>query len=55
MSGAAVVAGGLVLGVVRAHNLAEGGASLSITPITAIDNLTPELAATIWTALVLQL
>ncbi|SHN86252.1 Tetratricopeptide repeat-containing protein, partial [Geodermatophilus obscurus] len=51
MSGAAVVAGGLVLGVVRAHNFAEGGASLSVTPITAIDDLPSAVASALWTAL----
>lgn len=51
MSGAGIVVNGLVLGVVRAHNLAEGGTSLSATPITALDDLPYDLARPIWDAL----
>ncbi len=43
MSGAGVVTGDLVIGVVRSHNLAAGGQSVTVTPITAVDNLPPEL------------
>ena len=39
MSGAAVVAGDLVVGVVRSHNIAAGGQSLTVTPVTAVDQL----------------
>ena len=39
MSGAVVVAGGLVAGVVRSHNMAAGGQSLTVTPVTAVDQL----------------
>lgn len=51
MSGAGIVVGGLVLGVIRAHNFAEGGASLSATPITAIDELPADVSRTMWDAL----
>jgi Trypsin-like peptidase domain len=39
MSGAGVVAGNLVIGVVRSHNLAAGAQSLTVTPLTALDRL----------------
>lgn len=39
MSGAVVVACDLVIGVVRSHNLAKGGQSLTVTPITALERL----------------
>lgn len=39
MSGAVVVAGSLVIGVVRSYNLAADGQSLTVTPVTAIDDL----------------
>ena len=51
MSGAVVVADDLVIGVVRSHNITEGGGSLSVTPISAIDQLRPELRDRIWEAL----
>jgi KAP family P-loop domain len=51
MSGAAVLAGELVLGVVRSHNLAEGGQSLTVTPLTAIDSLPHEIRERFWAAL----
>lgn len=41
MSGAVVVVGHLVIGVVRGHNLAAGGQSLTITPLTALSQLPP--------------
>ncbi|GAB2580175.1 tetratricopeptide repeat protein [Kribbella endophytica] len=52
MSGAAVVtAHGLLVGVVRSHNLAEGSSSLSVTSLGSIDDLPPETAARFWSAL----
>src|SRR6266566_4058924 len=51
MSGAVVVADGWVIGVVRSHNLAEGGGSLAVTPISAIDLLPPELRDRMWESL----
>ena len=51
MSGAGVVAGGFLVGVVRSHNLATGGQSLTVTPLTAIGQLPPELQHTFWEAL----
>jgi hypothetical protein len=43
MSGAGVVTTDLIVAVVRSHNLAAGGQSLTITPITAIGLLPVEL------------
>ena len=43
MSGAAVVAGGLVIGVVRSYNLAADGQSLTVTPLTAINDLPDDI------------
>ena len=51
MSGAVVVAGDLVIGVVRSHNLAAGGQSLTVTPLTAIDSLPAGLRRQFWQAL----
>ncbi len=51
MSGAVVVAGDLVIGVVRSHNLAAGGQSLTVTPVTAIDQLPAALRRRFWDAL----
>ena len=52
MSGAVVVtADDVVVGVVRSHAFAEGGRSLTVTPLEAIDRLPTPLAATIWDAL----
>ena len=53
MSGAAVVTvtDDLVIGVVRSHNPAEGGGSLAVTPIGAIDRLRPEVRDKMWLAL----
>ena len=48
MSGAGVVAGNLVVGVVRSHNLAGGGQSLTITPLTAVDELPGGLGKQFW-------
>jgi tetratricopeptide (TPR) repeat protein len=42
MSGAGVMTRGLLVGVVRSHNLAAGGHSLTITPITSISDLPAE-------------
>ena len=51
MSGAVVVAGDLVVGVVRSHNLAAGGQSLTVTPVTAVDQLPGETREKVWDAL----
>ena len=51
MSGAVVVAGDLVIGVVRSHNLAAGGQSLTVTPVTAIDQLPAAVRQRFWDAL----
>jgi hypothetical protein len=52
MSGAAVTHEGAVLGVVRSLNLAEDGRSLTITPLTNLDQLQDrELARKFWEAL----
>ena len=52
MSGAVVMADGLVVGVVRSTNLAADGQSLTVTPLTAIDDLPdPEQRQTFWAAL----
>ncbi len=51
MSGAVVVADNLVVGVVRSHNLAAGGQSLTVTPVTAIDLLPDEIRRRFWDAL----
>lgn len=51
MSGAGVVAGNVVIGVVRSHNLAAGGQSLTVTPLTAIDGLPEESRRRLWEAL----
>jgi len=51
MSGAAVAAGSLVIGVVRSHNLAAGGQSLTVTPLTGINDLPPRLRDRFWAAL----
>ena len=51
MSGAGVVASGMVVGVVRSHNLAAGGQSLTITPLSALDLLPPSRLRQFWDAL----
>ena len=51
MSGAGVVASGLLVGVVRSHNLAAGGQSLTVTPLTAIGELPAGRARQFWDAL----
>ena len=51
MSGAGVVAGDLIVGVVRSHNLAEGPQSLTVTPLTAIDLLPSDRGRPLWEAL----
>jgi hypothetical protein len=51
MSGAGVVAGNLVIGVVRSHNLAAGGQSLTVTPVTAVDQLPAGVREQFWDAL----
>jgi hypothetical protein len=51
MSGAAVVVGELVIGVVRSHNVAEGGLSLTVTPLTAIESLPREIKKKFWASL----
>ena len=42
MSGAAVVVADMVIGVVRSYNLAAGGQSLTVTPLTALERLPAE-------------
>lgn len=39
MSGAAVAVADMVIGVVRSYNLAAGGQSLTVTPLTALERL----------------
>jgi hypothetical protein len=51
MSGAGVVVDDLVIGVVRSHNLAAGGQSLTVTPLTALEQLPAELRQQFWAAL----
>jgi len=51
MSGAAVVSGGLVIGVVRSHNVASGGNSLTVTPLAKIDTLPEPIRRLLWEAL----
>jgi tetratricopeptide (TPR) repeat protein len=51
MSGAVVTAGGMVLGVVRSHNLAAGGRSLTVTPVTAVERLPEDDVTRFWAAL----
>jgi Trypsin-like peptidase domain len=51
MSGAVVFTSDVVLGVIRSHNLAEGGGSLTVTPLRAIDQLPADLRHRFWTAL----
>jgi hypothetical protein len=51
MSGAGVIASGLVVGVVRSHNLAAGGHSLTVTQVTAVDELPDWLRNRFWDAL----
>ena len=51
MSGAVVIADALVVGVVRSHNMAAGGQSLTVTPVTAVDQLTGPIRQRFWDAL----
>jgi Caspase domain/TIR domain len=51
MSGAVVLADDLVIGVVRSQNLATGGNSFSVTPVTAIDQLPDKLQRQFWETL----
>jgi hypothetical protein len=51
MSGAVVVSRDLAFGVVRSHNIAEGGQSLTITPLSAIFQLPAADAGRLWAAL----
>lgn len=51
MSGAVVVANDLVIGVVRSANLAADGRSLTVTPLTAIDDLAEDQRRAFWEAL----
>jgi Tfp pilus assembly protein PilF len=51
MSGAVVVTGQLAVGVVRSHNLAAGGQSLTVTPLTAIDQLPTAVRQQFWAEL----
>jgi hypothetical protein len=52
MSGAVVVTpDDLIVGVIRSHNLAEGGQSLTVTPLDAIDTLPEPVSELYWAAL----
>ena len=51
MSGAVVIAGDLVVGAVRSHNMAAGGQSLTITPVTAVEQLPEPTRQRFWDAL----
>ena len=51
MSGAGVLTGDLLIGVIRSHNLAAGGQSLTITPITSISDLPAGIRQQFWDAL----
>lgn len=48
MSGAGVVCGESVIGVVRSHNVAVGLNALTVTPLTALDLLPPEVRKRFW-------
>src|SRR3954468_20085265 len=51
MSGAAVFARDQLVGVVVAHHLAEGAASLTVAPFDRLDRLDPASRARFWTLL----
>jgi tetratricopeptide (TPR) repeat protein len=52
MSGSGLVTpDDLLVGVIRSHTLAEGGRSLTVTPLDAISTLPAELAGRFWAAL----
>jgi hypothetical protein len=52
MSGAGIITSDdLLLGVIRSHTLTEGGRSLTVTPLEAINTLPSNTARAIWTAL----
>jgi len=51
MSGAGVLTGEVLIGVVRSHNLAAGGQSLTITSITSISELPAGIRQQFWDAL----
>jgi hypothetical protein len=51
MSGAVIVAGARIIGVVRGHARAAGVGSLTFTPLAAIDLLPRQTAAGLWAAL----
>ncbi|MFF8939249.1 tetratricopeptide repeat protein [Streptomyces paradoxus] len=51
MSGAGVVCGETVVGVVRSHNVAAGQNSLTVTPLTALELLPPQARKTFWAML----
>ena len=51
MSGAVVTTDDLVLGVVRSHNVAGDGRSLTVTPVTAVDQLPDGVRQKFWAAL----
>jgi hypothetical protein len=51
MSGAGVYADDIVIGVVRSHNLAAGGQSLTVAPVTAVERLPDPLRGRFWAAL----
>jgi tetratricopeptide (TPR) repeat protein len=51
MSGAAVFAGDQLVGVVAEHAPREGDATITVTPLTFIDRLGPEIAVRWWSLL----
>jgi len=51
MSGAVVIADNLVIGVIRSHNLAKGGQSLTVTPLTDLERLSARKSQEFWDAL----
>ena len=51
MSGAGVAVDDLVIGVVRSYNRAAGGQSLTVTPLTALEQLPVDLRQQFWDAL----
>lgn len=52
MSGSGVLTpDDMLVGVIRSHTLAEGGRSLTVTPLDAINTLPTDVASAIWRAL----
>lgn len=51
MSGAGVAVSDVIIGVVRSHNLAAGGQSLTVTPVAALEQLPDALRWQFWDVL----